>query len=261
MRLLIPALLGFFFSCTGPAFAAGLGQGDLSGLLCRRAIAAAERAHGIPPHLLAAIGRVESGRRDPSTGTVNPWPWTINAEGEGRFFDTKQQAIAAVRVLQAKGVRSIDVGCMQVNLMHHPDAFPTLDQAFEPSTNADYAARFLHELYGQSGAWPKAIGLYHSATPELAEPYRKLVLASWPEETRNQLASAPLGALASAWGATTTMTSRPITPSPPFQNGPVARILPLARVSDGAVPAGRDLASYRASPIFVSRRPVVRRGR
>ena len=85
------------------------------GELCRPAIRAAERAYGIPFALLAALGRVESGRRDPETGTFGPWPWTINAEGRGQFFPTKAEAIAEVRRLQARGVRSIDVGCMQIN--------------------------------------------------------------------------------------------------------------------------------------------------
>src|SRR3984957_12497003 len=91
---------------------------------CRVAIAAAERVHAVPPQLLASIGRVESGRRDPGTGSWGAWPWTINAEGQGSYFDTEAEAIKAVQALQARGVRSIDVGCMQVNLMHHPNAFP-----------------------------------------------------------------------------------------------------------------------------------------
>src|SRR5215469_533417 len=53
------------------------------GLLCRAAVAAAERNSGIPPHPLAAISRVESGRRDPVTGDWHPWPWTVDAEGQG----------------------------------------------------------------------------------------------------------------------------------------------------------------------------------
>ena len=40
--------------------------------LCRAAIAAAEREYGLPAGLLAAIGRVESGRRDPETGERGP---------------------------------------------------------------------------------------------------------------------------------------------------------------------------------------------
>lgn len=151
---------------------------------CRLAIAAAERGHGIPPQLLAAIGRVESGRRDPVTGDWSPWPWTINAEGQGSFFDTKAAAIQAVQALQARGVRSIDVGCMQVNLMHHPTAFANLDTAFEPATNADYAARFLIELHDETGDWTKATADYHSANPAEGDPYADRVISVWPEEQR-----------------------------------------------------------------------------
>ena len=32
-----------------------------------------------------------------------------------------------------RGVRLMDVGCMQVNLQMHPDAFPSLDAAFDPA--------------------------------------------------------------------------------------------------------------------------------
>src|SRR5580704_2398368 len=85
------------------------------GLLCRAAVAAAERGSGIPAHLLAAISRVESGRLDPATGTIHPWPWSVNAEGQGVFYNTKAEAVAAVRAMQANGVRSIDVGCGQIN--------------------------------------------------------------------------------------------------------------------------------------------------
>src|ERR1700712_3031884 len=76
----------------GPLF--GAPAGVPAGAACRQAIAAAERAHGIPPHLLAAIARVESGRRDQSSGTFSPWPWTINADGQGSFYDSKAQAVA-----------------------------------------------------------------------------------------------------------------------------------------------------------------------
>ena len=73
-----------------------------------------------PPGMLAAIAQVESGPPDSRTGAMRPWPWTIDADGVGPFFATKAQAVAAVAALQAQGMRSIDVGCMQVNLMHHP---------------------------------------------------------------------------------------------------------------------------------------------
>ncbi len=70
----------------------------------------------------------------------------------------RPQAVAAVRAMQARGIQSIDVGCGQINLMHHPDAFASLEQAFDPQANAVYAARFLKELFAQTGDWNKAAG-------------------------------------------------------------------------------------------------------
>ena len=143
----------------------------------------AEYVVGLPPRLLSAISLTETGRPDPVSGRVRPWPWTINAEGQGAFFDTRQHAIDAVRALQARGVRSIDVGCLQVNLQYHPDAFASLQQAFDPRTNAVYAARFLATLHADGGApphdWARAIAAYHSETPALGQAYHVLVIARW----------------------------------------------------------------------------------
>ncbi|HST76442.1 MAG TPA: lytic transglycosylase domain-containing protein [Acetobacteraceae bacterium] len=194
-------LAGLLFLLTTPAFSQTRPSAPQPWTQCRSAVLAAERAGAIPEHLLAAISRVESGRVDPRTGGVTPWPWTINAEGQGLFYQTKAQAIAAVRDLQARGVRSIDVGCMQINLMHHPDAFSSLDQAFDPAANAAYGARFLNQLHGQTGDWSKAAGLYHSATAELGSEYQKRVLAAWPEEKRKPAVSVTTQ-LASAWAST-----------------------------------------------------------
>ena len=146
--------------------------------VCDSAVAAAETAARLPPRLLGAIAVVETGRPD-ADGRIRPWPWTINAEGTGQFFASKAEAIAAVKALQARGVRSIDVGCLQVNLMHHPDAFGRLEDAFDPTLNARYAARYLVALHGALGDWPRAIGAYHSQTPTLGAEYRALVLARW----------------------------------------------------------------------------------
>lgn len=139
----------------------------------------------MPPHLLEAIAQVESGRPDPSTGRLQPWPWTINAEGVGAFFASKAAAIAAVRTLQSRGVHSIDVGCMQVNLMFHPAAFASLDEAFDPRANALYAAHFLNVLHAGSHDWSGAIGAYHSQTRALGDDYRRRVLALWQDPSAN----------------------------------------------------------------------------
>jgi hypothetical protein len=149
------------------------------GAECSAAIVASERKYGITKGLLAAIGMVESGRPDPVTGRATPWPWTINVEGQGYFYDSKIDAIAAVQAFQARGIRSIDVGCVQINLLHHPNAFATLDEAFDPQSNAAYGARFLKSLYAGLGDWANAAAAYHSMTPEVAAPYRERVMAVW----------------------------------------------------------------------------------
>lgn len=165
----------------------GAGQPAIpAGQLCRPAIVSAESAGRLPARLLEAIALVESGRLDKKTGQRTPWPWTINAEGEGYFFDSKPQAIAAVKALQARGVMSIDVGCMQVNLLHHPNAFANLDQAFDPQINAHYAARFLNELYTRTPSWQQATAFYHSQTPERGAEYQRRVMAVWERPTQFQ---------------------------------------------------------------------------
>jgi hypothetical protein len=240
--------------------AAGQARADLNSVLpqsasqaCRQAVAAAERAHGIPTHLLAAIARVESGRKDQSSGAFNPWPWTINADGQGSFYDTKMQAVAAATAMRPRVTRSVDVGCMQISLTNHPDAFATMDQAFDPYANADYGARFLLQLYGKTGSWPKAVEWYHSATPELGHDYGQKVYAVLAEESKVVTTAEPTK-LASAWAAT---ISRPSAMSPFGQSPP--RMLPRVTGLAGESAPARGLEFYRANPVRVAfRLPLTR---
>lgn len=80
-------------------------------------------------------------------------------------------------------MRSIDVGCVQVNLLHHPAAFASLEQAFDPLTNTAYGARFLSRLYEELRSWPAAIAAYYSRTPELGASYQARVMAVWTGHT------------------------------------------------------------------------------
>ena len=217
--------------------------------LCRPAIAAAERAHAIPSHLLAAIARVESGRKDPISGKKNPWPWTINADGQGSFYDDKPQAMAAATAMRPKVTRSIDVGCMQISLIQHPDAFATMDQAFDPVLNAEYGARFLRELYEKTGSWPKAVAMYHSATPDLGDPYQARVYAAWPEEL--QIADAPVSPFMAMSPFGRDNSRAPIHGIVPNAG---VRIIPLAAGGPGSVLQGKSLAAYRAAPVRMASR-------
>ncbi|HMA51165.1 MAG TPA: murein transglycosylase [Magnetospirillaceae bacterium] len=163
-------------------------------LACGQETARQEKLQAIPDRLLHAISLVESGRWDDEHRATLAWPWTVMAEGEGRFLPSKEAAIAEVRKLQARGVRNIDVGCMQVNLLAHPDAFASLEEAFEPRTNVAYAGRFLTDLYAQDGNWGQAGAHYHSQTPSEAMPYKAKLLSVWDKarghaDARVQLAS------------------------------------------------------------------------
>jgi hypothetical protein len=213
-----------------------------AGTVCRQAIAAAERGHGIPSHLLAAIARVESGRRDDASGTFNPWPWTINMDGQGSFYDSKAQAMAAAMSMRAHTTRSIDVGCMQISLTFHPDAFADLSQAFDPASNADYGARFLVQLFEKTNSWPKAVELYHSATPEIGQEYGRRVYAAWPAEQRlaELTQPYPLGLFASPVGRSSLF--------PPLRQG-APHVIRQASVLGGGAPVGRSLDAYRSAPV------------
>jgi hypothetical protein len=264
------ARAGTFPLWAAPMAAAPTGE---PGLLCRAAIRQAEQGAGLPPHLLAGIAHVESGRADPVTGRVHPWPWTVNAEGRGSFFDTKAQAIAFVRGLQARGVASFDVGCMQINMMHHPDAFASLEEAFDPVANARYAVKFLTQLKQQTGSWDTATADYHSATPELGIPYRGMVVTAMAKEADGGNAGdAPMpGAIAS--GGMPFAAALPSMPSRPgmtmlLAHAPGGQILPLPGMRSPGLPAvasagaagpgapaggvfGRGLDSYRSHPVAV----------
>ena len=175
------------------------------GDLCVAAIDAAERQHRLPAQLLRSIAVVESGRADPTNGRMLPWPWTINVAGTGYVYASRDEAVAAVREFQARGVKSIDVGCAQVNLMYHPNAFATLEAAFDPPANAEYAGRFLKSLYAGTGNWPLAAAAYHSQTAERGQSYARKVMAIWPLAAR-------YGGLPTAAGAVATAAAAPAGP-------------------------------------------------
>jgi soluble lytic murein transglycosylase-like protein len=203
VRLLRQGFLGLFaLALTALPFdaAAAVDQGDEAWLLCAENADEIEKTRGLPPFLLTAIAKVESGRWHDRSGDALPWPWTVTSEQGGRYLPSKEAAIREVRRLQSEGVVSIDVGCMQVNLLHHPDAFDDLEAAFDPVQNINYAAGFLSDLQRRLRSWTRAIGRYHSASPEFSGSYRFKVLRAWRAERqrvwqvrRTQTSTSPKG--------------------------------------------------------------------
>ena len=218
--------------------------------LCRAATSSVEQASRIPDQLLSAISKVESGRVDPDSGTVQAWPWTINAEGVGHYYASKAEAIAAAQAFQAQGIRSIDVGCLQVNLSYHPGAFASLDQAFDPQSNAAYAASFLQTLFLQQGSWPHAAAAYHSLNPGPGADYQRRVLETWAQPDRAAAGARPVAArpapllVEAGTGAGA---------APPLTGGG-AHIIRMAG-APGMTATGRGLDAYRGAPIPIVFRP------
>ena len=155
--------------------------------MCAKATNRIERQEGIPRQLLRAISKAESGRYHEGKQVVMAWPWTVMAEGRGRYLETKADAIAEVVALRARGIKNIDVGCMQVNLQAHPGAFASLEDAFDPLTNVTYAASFLKTLAAEQGSWAKAAAYYHSQNPARYRGYRSKVREIWAQEREKYL--------------------------------------------------------------------------
>ncbi|MBV1866488.1 MAG: transglycosylase SLT domain-containing protein [Marinosulfonomonas sp.] len=138
--------------------------------ICSRAANFAAKATGVPASVLHAISLTETGRKRGTS--FRPWPWTVNMEGKGLWFDSVTKAKEYVAKEYNRGARSFDIGCFQLNYKWHGQAFVSIDEMFEPNANALYAAKFLAELYAEKGNWPDAAGAYHSRTPKYANKYR-----------------------------------------------------------------------------------------
>ena len=139
-----------------------------------------EEIYNIPKNLLLSVSLTESGRKI-KNGEFISWPWTINRKGKGKFFDNKVTAIDYVEKYTKKGKKNIDLGCMQVNFMYHPNAFKNFNEAFDPDKNVEWAANMLKSLYTKFGTWESAVGYYHS--------YRKSKRKKYSQKVFNTLSS------------------------------------------------------------------------
>ncbi|MES2916403.1 MAG: transglycosylase SLT domain-containing protein [Pseudomonadota bacterium] len=157
----------FGLALAGPFLtpAQGFSRGDPAAL-CRDAAAEASTETGVPFDVLLAVSTVETGRND------QPWPWTVNFGGEGRWFDSAAEAAASVDQALRDGATNIDLGCFQLNYRWHANAFGSIEDMLDPERNATYAAEFLSRQYAKTGDWALAAAAYHSATPEYARAYQ-----------------------------------------------------------------------------------------
>ncbi len=169
-HLIILSLAVLHFAVSGRAEARSIPSDPSDpAALCETAAVEAARETGVPLAVLRAISLSETGRN--RGGSFRPWPWTVNMEGAGAWFDEPDEALGFVRRHFETGARSFDVGCFQLNYRWHGQNFQSIESMFDPLENARYAARFLAGLYAETGDWMLAAGYYHSRTPSLADRY------------------------------------------------------------------------------------------
>lgn len=151
------------------------GAADARPALCEDAARLAAREFAVPERLMLAITLVETARFQ--DGSLRPWPWAVHSAGQGHWFTSRPEAVRHVADATAGQIRNVDIGCFQINLRWHGASFTSVEQMFDPLANARHAARFLAQLYAETGDWLRAAGHYHSRTAAAAESYRSRVSA------------------------------------------------------------------------------------
>jgi tetratricopeptide (TPR) repeat protein len=164
-----------------PAVAQSVAPSETLSRTCLEEARRQERALGIPEGLLTAISLAESGRWDAGAKALRPWPWTLNVDGTGLYFDTMEAARASAMDALRQGITQVDMGCMQVSMAWHARAFTTVTEALTPVENVAYGALYLRQLYDQHGEWSEAVRRYHSGNAERGEAYLRRVLELWQE--------------------------------------------------------------------------------
>ena len=152
---------------------------------CEELARQAEERYKLPKNILLSISRVESGYGKVD-GITRSWPWTLNAGGNSAYFETEADAIKDLKEKLKRGVRNVDLGCMQINYKWHKKFFKSVSQMIDPYSNVDYGARFLKRLYQRHGSWDIAIKYYHSKKSKFNKSYLKKVKAVWQKENNNK---------------------------------------------------------------------------
>lgn len=151
-RLMLPCLIVAMMSIFDQAKAS-----DKRGFaICEREIIRAAELHAVPIAVLYAVGLTESGRKGQMT------PYALNIAGVSVFPDTVEHGLRTIAIHSAKGVKLIDVGCMQINIHYHLKNFSSVVAMFDARANVEYAAKFIKSLRNMTGSWTMAVARYHA---------------------------------------------------------------------------------------------------
>ena len=151
--------------CLGLASFAEGSEADM----CDQSIEQIASSSVVPRDVIFKIARLESGRL--IHGRHVSWPWSLNNGGKGYFLKDRATALSTLAQLKAQGKTNVDVGCMQLNIRWHADFFHSPEHMINPLDNVRYAARYLEQLYKETGSWEKAVKFYHSRNAEFNAVY------------------------------------------------------------------------------------------
>ncbi len=156
--------------------------------VCEREMLRAAREHNIPVAVLYAVALTETGQR----GDLHEY--AMNVAGRSVFNASLSDALTVFQTARARGVKLIDIGCMQVNHHYHGRMFPSIEAMFDPRQNVDYAAKFLQDLYRSEKTWTNAVARYHAGpgNPPAQKSYVCAVIGnmiasgfgSWTEQSK-----------------------------------------------------------------------------
>ena len=128
----------------------------VAGNVCEAEMGRASARYGVPLGVLYAVGLTETGKR----GSLQPY--AMNIQGQAYFAANAQDVVQTLARSQARGIRLVDLGCMQINHHYHRAKFPSLEAMIDPRQNVEYATRFLKELKEREGSWTLAVARYHA---------------------------------------------------------------------------------------------------
>lgn len=134
--------------------------------ICERELARAAEKYQIPLQILYAVALTESG-----TGK-GLQPLMLHIEGKDHIPATLPEALALFNAAFARGVKLIDIGCMQVNWYWHRHEFNSLEEIFDPRLNVEQGARFLQVLRKRHGSWTMAAARYNAGPKNTVAQHR-----------------------------------------------------------------------------------------
>jgi len=146
--------------------------GSTSDYVIPQAYRSVAEYHNVPAKILYSIALTES-QKELSTGVIRPWPWTLNMSGRGQYFNTADDMKAAVYKALNSGIRNIDIGVMQVNVIYHLHRTSySINDLMRPESNLNVGAEILVDEYMRcDGDWWCAVGSYHSPHDDRAANY------------------------------------------------------------------------------------------